>query len=243
MRIKGKTALITGSARRIGREMAFELARRGANVAVHYRSSEGEAREAVEGLQRLGIEAECFGADLTEAGAVEKLVQAVTRRFASIDILVNSASVFSPGDLDASTPELWDEHMDTNARAPFFLARAVSRGMRSRGEGKIVNIADPAGEVIWTAYFSYSVSKAALLAVTRGLARSLAPEIQINAVAPGPVHFPEGYTEDQKNLAIKRTLLKRAGSPDDVVRAVVFLVENDYVTGEVLHVDGGRHLL
>jgi NAD(P)-dependent dehydrogenase (short-subunit alcohol dehydrogenase family) len=115
--------------------------------------------------------------------------------------------------------------------------------MRRNRAGKIVNIADVAGEVIWPAYLPYSISKAALIAVNRGLAKALAPDIQVNAIAPGPVLFPEDYTEEQKKSAVERTLLKRAGSAADVVNAVVFLIENDYITGDVMHVDGGRHIL
>ena len=115
--------------------------------------------------------------------------------------------------------------------------------MAAKGGGKIVNLADPAGEIVWPGYFAYSVSKAALIAVNRGMAKAYAPSIQVNAVAPGPVLFPDHYTEEQKKSAIERTLLKRQGSAQDMVNAVVFLIENDYVTGEVLHVDGGRHIL
>jgi NAD(P)-dependent dehydrogenase (short-subunit alcohol dehydrogenase family) len=115
--------------------------------------------------------------------------------------------------------------------------------MLGRAQGKIINIADVAGEIIWPGYFSYSVSKAALIAVNRGLAKTYAPHIQVNAIAPGPVLFPDYYTEEQKKAAIERTLLKREGSPNDIVNAVVFLIENDYITGEMIHVDGGRHLM
>jgi NAD(P)-dependent dehydrogenase (short-subunit alcohol dehydrogenase family) len=115
--------------------------------------------------------------------------------------------------------------------------------MRTRGAGKIINIADVAGEIIWPAYLPYSVSKAALIAVNRGLAKAYAPDIQVNAIAPGPILFPDYYTEEQKRAAIERTLLKRAGSPQDIVNAVVFLIENDYITGELIHVDGGRHVM
>jgi NAD(P)-dependent dehydrogenase (short-subunit alcohol dehydrogenase family) len=240
---EGKTVLVTGSARRIGRATILEFARRGARVAVHYNSSESEARETVREIESLGAEVASFRADLARPGEAQDLVEEVLGRFGRLDILVNSASVFAPGSLEDTSEALWDSQMDTNARAPFFLARAAAPGMRERGEGKIINVADPAGESVWPGYFAYSVSKAALLAVTRGLARSLAPEVQVNAVAPGPVQFPDSYSEEQKQAAVRRTLLKRAGTRDDVVRAILFLVENDYVTGEVLHVDGGRHIV
>jgi NAD(P)-dependent dehydrogenase (short-subunit alcohol dehydrogenase family) len=163
--------------------------------------------------------------------------------FGRLDILVNSASVFSPATVDEATPEHWDEQMDTNAKAPFFLAQHAARLMRGNGSGKIINIADVAGEVIWPGYLPYSVSKAALIAVNRGLAKAFAPGIQVNAIAPGPVLFPEYYTEDQKKAAVERTLLKRPGSPQDIVNAAMFLIENDYITGEMIHADGGRHII
>ncbi len=243
MQIEGSIALVTGAARRIGREIALELARRGARLAVHYRSSEQEARETLEQVRDLGAEADLFKADLINDVERTRMLGEVVDRFGSLQILVNNASVFAPGTIADSTPQLWDEQMDANAKAPFFLAQASSREMLEAGAGKIVNIADPAGETIWTKYFPYSVSKAALLAVTRGLARSLAPAVQVNAVSPGPVHFPDDYSAEQKESAIERTLLKRAGNMGDVVRAAIFLIENDYITGEVIHVDGGRHLL
>jgi NAD(P)-dependent dehydrogenase (short-subunit alcohol dehydrogenase family) len=196
---------------------------------VHYRSSSAEAKEVA------GEWGAIFQAELTDAAAVDRMFHELTERFGGLDILINSASVFAPATADDATPEHWDAQMDVNARAPFFLAQNAARLMRSRGAGKII--------IIWPAYLPYSVSKAALLAVNRGLAKAYAPEIQVNAIAPGPVLFPEDYTEQQKRAAIERTLLKRAGSAQDVVNAVVFLIENDYITGEVIHVDGGRHIL
>jgi NAD(P)-dependent dehydrogenase (short-subunit alcohol dehydrogenase family) len=237
MEIEGRVALITGAAKRIGREVAIELARRGARIAVHYRSSASEAAEVA------GDMGAVFQADLTNPAAIETMFRDIEDRFGRLDILINSASVFSPATLDDATPEHWDVQMDTNAKAPFFVAQHAVRLMRQSGAGKIINMVDVAGEVIWTSYLPYSVSKAALVAVNRGLAKACAPEIQVNAIAPGPVLFPDYYTEDQKRIAIDRTLLKRAGSPRDIVNAVVFLIENDYITGEVIHVDGGRHLL
>ena len=243
MEITNSIALVTGSARRIGRAISLELARRGARLAIHYRSSEAEAVETLSMVRALGSDGEIFHADLADDSARDAMVEAIRSRFGTVHILVNNASEFAPGTLEASTPEMWDKQMDANARAPFFLARSCATMMLDSGRGKILNIADPAGEKIWTGYLSYSVSKAALLGVTQGLAKELAPGIQVNAVAPGPVYFPDSYTPEQKQTAIERTLLKRAGSAEDVVRAVVFLIENDYITGEVLHVDGGRHVL
>jgi pteridine reductase len=237
MDIRGKVALVTGSGKRIGREIALELSRRGARLAVHYRSSAKEAQEIA------GPGDAVFQAELTNDNAVENMFRQIETKFGGVDILVNSASVFAPATADGATPEHWDSQMDTNAKAPFFIAQRAARSMRARGAGKIINIVDVAGEVIWGGYLPYSVSKAALIALNRGLAKSYAPEIQVNGIAPGPVLFPEYYTEEQKKAAIERTLLKRAGSPQDIVNAVVFLIENDYITGDVIHMDGGRHLM
>jgi NAD(P)-dependent dehydrogenase (short-subunit alcohol dehydrogenase family) len=243
MTIDGTVALITGSAKRIGRAIAIELARRGARIAVHYRSKPAEADETLRSIRAAGGDGAVFRAELTNNEAVEQMFREIEKTLGGLDILVNSASVFSPGTADQTTPELWDSQMDSNAKAPFFVAQHAARIMAHRGRGKIINIADVAGEVIWPGYFSYSVSKAALIAVNRGLAKAYAPHIQVNAIAPGPVLFPEYYTAEQKRSAIERTLLKREGSPQDIVNAVVFLIENDYITGELIHVDGGRHLL
>jgi len=243
MDISGKVALITGSSKRIGRETAIELARRGAHVAIHYRSDEVGALETQRLARENGVQAELFRAELTNDGEVNALFIDLEKRLGGLDILVNNASVFNQGVFEESTPELWNAQMDSNARAPFFVAQRAAALMKRRGHGKIVNLVDVAGEVVWPGYLAYSVSKAALIAVNRGLAKALAPAIQVNGVAPGPVLFPEYYTQDQKHLAVERTLLKKAGSPRDIVNAVVFLIENDYITGEVLHVDGGRHIM
>jgi NAD(P)-dependent dehydrogenase (short-subunit alcohol dehydrogenase family) len=243
MNIHGKVALITGSAKRIGKEIALELARRGARIGVHYRSNESEAREALQGVREAGSDGAIFRAELRDAAGVEKMFRDAETSFGGLDILVNSASVFSPSTAGQTKPEEWDEQMETNAKAAFFAAQLAAKSMRRRGHGKIINIADVAGEVIWPSYLAYSISKATLIAVNRGLAKSYAPDIQVNAIAPGPVLFPEYYTEEQRQSAVDRTLLKRAGSPRDIVNAVIFLIENDYITGEVIHVDGGRHIL
>jgi len=243
MEIQGKVALITGASQRIGRETAVELARRGARVAVHFRSDENGALETLRLIEAQGGSGAIFRAELTSNPDVAGMLDRIHEQLGGLDILVNNASVFGPGTLADTTPEDWDDQMRSNAEAPFFVAQAAAPFMMRRGAGKIVNIADVAGEAIWSSYFAYSVSKAALIAVNRGLAKTLAPEIQVNAIAPGPVLFPDYYTEDQKRFAIERTLLKRAGSPKDIVNAVVFLIENDYITGEVLHVDGGRHVM
>jgi NAD(P)-dependent dehydrogenase (short-subunit alcohol dehydrogenase family) len=247
MEISGKVALITGSAKRIGRATAVELAKRGARIAVHFRSSAEEARETLRLIEQAGSSGALFQADLTDPQAIMKMFLNLDREFGRLDILVNSASIFNSGSADETTSSEWNDELDSNARAPFLVAQSAARMMMRGGEGshagKIVNIVDAAGKIIWPGYFAYSVSKAALIAVNRGLAKAYAPSIQVNGVAPGPVLFPDRYTEEQKQAAIERTLLKRAGNPNDVVNAIVFLIENDYITGEIIHVDGGRHIM
>jgi len=243
MNIDGKVALITGSAKRIGRAIAVELGKKRARLGIHYRSSDREAQETLKMVRDAGAEGALFQCELTDTRAVEQMFREIGARFGSLDILVNNASVFSPSTVDQTRPEEWDHQMDSNAKAAFFVAQQAATLMVKAGQGKIINLADVAGEVIWPGYFAYSVSKAALIAVNRGLARAYAPSIQVNAIAPGPVLFPEHYTEDQKKTAVEKTLLKREGTPQDIVNAVIFLIENDYITGELIHVDGGRHLL
>jgi len=242
MEIKGKLALITGSSKRIGRHIALELARRGARVGIHHRShaTEADAIATLSEIKRAGGDGEVFRAELRDVKQVDEMFSRVKTAFGGLHILINNASVFSRSTADETTEEQWDEQMDGNAKAPFFVAQRAARLM---SEGKIVNLADVAGHVIWPNYFAYSVSKAALLAVNRGLAKAYAPRIQVNAIAPGPVLFPDYYSDEQKKSAIERTLLKRAGSPSDIVSATIFLIENDYITGELIHVDGGRHVI
>lgn len=242
MDIQGKTALVTGSSRRLGQAIAIELGRRGARLAIHHRASdsEDEALESLRLVREAGGDGGVFQAELRDPQQLDAMFATIQTKFGRLDILVNSASVFSAATVDETTESHWDEQLDSNAKAPFFVAQRAARLMK---EGKIVNLADVAGEVIWPGYLAYSVSKAALLAVNRGLAKALAPKIQVNAIAPGPVLFPSYYSAEQKNAAIERTLLKREGSPQDIVNAAIFLIENDYITGEVIHVDGGRHVM
>jgi NAD(P)-dependent dehydrogenase (short-subunit alcohol dehydrogenase family) len=243
MNIEGKVALITGSAKRIGKMVAIDLAKRGARTAIHYRSSRSEAEETLKVIRSAGGDGATFQADLADIPAIEKMFRDIRTSFGGLDILVNNASTFRPSTAPQTTAAEWEAEMNANARAPFFVAQQAASLMLARGQGKIINIADVAGEVIWPGYFAYSVSKAALIAVNRGLAKSYAPHIQVNAIAPGPILFPEHYTDEQKKAAIEKTLLKREGNPQDIVNAVVFLIENDYITGDLIHVDGGRHLL
>jgi NAD(P)-dependent dehydrogenase (short-subunit alcohol dehydrogenase family) len=243
MILAGRTALVTGAGRRLGRAIAEQLGRQGARVAVHYRTSAEGAWEVVAGIRAGGGEAEAFAADLADSGAVARLAREVSDRFRQVDVLVNNASVFYRTPLAELDERQWDENLTVNLKAPYLLSLQLGRVMQARGAGKIVNIADIAGERPYREYLPYCVSKAGLAALTRGLARALAPEVQVNCVAPGPILPPAGATADERARILQRTPLGRFGDPADVASAVLFLIASDYVTGATLTVDGGRALV
>lgn len=242
MSLQGKVVLVTGSAKRIGRTVALAFASKGAILAVHYHTSVVDARRVVDAVKSIsGAQADVFRANLAEPKGPEKLADAVVRRFGGIDILVNSASLYEKTPFSLATPEDWDRHMAVNARAPFFLAQACAPYMRRTGEGIVINIADWSAHRPYKDWGMYCASKAALLCVNKILAKALAPEIRVNAVLPGPVLAAEGETEAQMKKMADATLLKRAGTPEAVARACLYLAHAaDYSTGAELTVDGGR---
>jgi NAD(P)-dependent dehydrogenase (short-subunit alcohol dehydrogenase family) len=244
MTLPGRVALITGGGVRVGRAIARELAAGGARVAVHYHASAEDAASVVAEIRAAGAQADSFRLDLGRIGDLPGLIERVTAAFGRLDILINNAAIFPRTPFDEVTEADWDRVMALNLKAPFFLAQAAARVMRAQGAGKIINLADIAAERPWPGYLPYSLSKAGIVALTRGLARALAPQIQVNAVAPGTVLFPEGMPEDEREILLKPVPLQREGDPTDVARAVRFLVEgSDYITGVVLPVDGGRSVV
>lgn len=243
MELLGRTALVTGAARRVGRAIALALADRGMDIVVHYKGSAPEARATAEAVERLGRRAVTIQADLAQPEEVEALVDRALETFGTIDVLVNSAALFHRTPLEKLTGQEWDQFLRVNLIGPFLLARRLGLLMRQRGEGKIVNIADIAGIRPWTDFLPYSVSKGALITLTQGLARALAPEVQVNAVAPGSVLLPEEYGDREREALVRATPLKRIGDPTDVAKTVVFLLEgSDFITGQVVVVDGGRSI-
>jgi pteridine reductase len=243
MKLDGRTVLVTGAARRLGRAIAEDLASRGARLAVHYRGSAADAAAVVDGIRARGGTAEAFAADLADPTAAERLAAAVTAAMGAVDVLVNNASVFFRTPIDTVGAAEWDAVMSVNLRTPFLLALRLGREMRARGAGKIVNLADIAADRPYEGYLPYSISKAGIVALTRGLARELAPEVQVNCVAPGPVLEAIDATPDTTAAILRRTPLGRFGAAADVAAAVRFLVEgSDFVTGTTVTVDGGRAL-
>lgn len=241
-RVIGKTALVTGAAKRVGRAIACELHAAGANVMVHYRAARSDALALADELNaRRPGSAALVQADLLDTSALPTLVGACVERFGALDALVNNASSFFATPLGRIDLAAWDDLVGSNLKAPLFLAQAAAPQLRA-ARGAIVNITDIHGERPLAGYPLYCAAKAGLLGLTRALAVELAPEVRVNAVAPGPIIWPqEGFDDVRRAAIVDHTLLKRTGSPQDIAGAVRFLlVEATYVTGQVLNVDGGR---
>ncbi|MGD8375874.1 MAG: SDR family oxidoreductase [Acidobacteriota bacterium] len=243
MDLHGRKVLVTGAARRVGREIALAMARRGADLLVHYRSSAADAERTADEARSQGAMVVTLQADLSTAAGVAAMAREAIAAFGRVDVLVNNASIYKPTPMDGLDEGAWDEHMDINLKAPFLCALRLGRSMSRQGEGKIINLVDLAGERPYPGFLPYCVSKAGLIALTRGLALELAPKVQVNGISPGPVLDPEGFSREEIRAVPMKTPLRRMGSPGDVAAAAVFLVEgSDYITGSILPVDGGWQL-
>jgi len=241
MDLSDSWAIVTGAGRRIGRAIALGLAERGADIVVHCNRSTEQAQETAALIQSFGRKATIIAADQMQWSAVERACQEAWKETNGIDVLVNNAAIYRRTPLAAIAERDWDELLDTNLKGSFAFARFLGPRMKERGRGKIINVADVGAERIWPAYLPYCIAKAGIVAMTRGLARALAPEVQVNAVAPGTILWPEGFDEERKERLLKQVPLRRAGTLPDIVRAVCFLAESaDYTTGAVLPVEGGR---
>ena len=241
MEIEGRVALVTGAGTRVGREIALALGKAGMRVGVHYARSERGAREVADQIIANGSDARTLPGDLTDPATAPRLVEHTAKVFGGLDVLVNSAAVMMRTPVGEVLVEDWDAMFALNLRAPFFLSQAAARVMSEKG-GVIVNIADLAAFETWRGYIPHGITKAGIVQMTRGLAHALAPKIRVNAVAPGSVLLPEGWTQDQAEKLASTTPLGRIGKPEDVSGAVMYLICADYVTGETIIVDGGRHV-
>jgi len=240
--LSGKAALVTGAARRVGATIVRKLHAAGANIVLHYRSSADPAEALARELNQIRPDSVVtVEADLLDTGQLQMLPGIATSNFGSLDILINNASTFYPTPLGDITEIDWNDLIGTNLKAPLFLSQAAGAALRI-SNGLIVNIADIHGTRPLSRHPVYSIAKAGVIMLTRSLARELGPNVRVNAVAPGPVMWPEdGMDRELQARIIDRTALKRPGSPDDVARAVLFFAtEAPYVTGQVLAVDGGR---
>jgi len=240
--LTGKVALVTGAAKRIGRSVALRLASGGANVVVNYRSSEEEAEEVVAQISAGGKRAMAIQADVARRADVLALFAAVEREFGRLDVLVNNAGLFFPAKFEELTEEQWDRILGANLKSQFLCSQAAAPMLRRSGYGRIINLASLGGLLAWPAYTHYCVSKAGVIMLTRCLARALAPEITVNAIAPGTITFPGDAPEIAEDF-IRRAPLQRTGAPEDIDDAVIFLAQSPFITGQVIVVDGGRTLI
>jgi pteridine reductase len=242
MELRGKVAVVTGGAHRVGKAIALALAEAGAHLVIHYNQS-ADAAATVAEVEARGVRAIAVAADLGAPAGAQAVFEAAEREFGGVDVLVNSAASFHSGNVLTMSPEAWQHTLDVNLSGPFFCAQLAAQSMLRRGSGAMVNIADLSGLQPWARYPAHSVSKAGLLMLTKVLAKALAPAVRVNAIASGPVIKPPDWDEARWQAVGKRTLLKRTGSGYDVARATLFLLREDYITGTTLLVDGGRSII
>ena len=244
MELAGRTALVTGAGRRLGKAIALELASQGASIVVHYGSAEAAARETVAEIEALGVSAWPIQADLRAPAAIEQLFDRIEELSRGLDVLVNSAASFARApflEIDATS---WDEVLELNLRAPFLCTQRAAALMARAGEGVIINIADLTAFELWKEFAHHGTSKAALVHLTRAAAYELAPEVRVNCVVPGAILPPPGVSESGESWRRRGEAvpLRRTGTAGEVTAAVAFLVSNEFITGAVLPVDGGEHL-
>jgi pteridine reductase len=244
MELKGKRALVTGGAVRIGKAIALALAGEGCAIALHYGRSISEARAAAAEVRALGVDCSLHKADLGNARAVQALGRQVLGHRLGCQILVNSASIFPRVPLETAGPADFDLPYFVNLRAPALLTQAVGLALvRKRQNGRIINIADVGGRLAWPGALPYSLSKAGLLQLTRLSAAALAPWVLVNSISPGPMLMPDRHSAAQRRASVRRSLLKRLGGPGEIADAVLYIASSDFMTGADLIVDGGRSLV
>jgi pteridine reductase len=238
--LNGKIALVTGSAKRLGRAIALRLVQEGADLVIHHRSSKEEAQSAVAEIEKLGRRAVAIAADLNNVNEIKWLFDETVKQFGRLDMLINNAANFLPASIISTTEATWDASVDTNLKAPFFCAQAAAPLLK-RTKGTIINFADTGGLLGWPGYIPHSVSKAGVVMMTKVLAKALAPEVRVNAIAPGTITMPGDPSEWETDF-IQLAPLRRTGTPADITDAVLYLIYAKFVTGQTLTVDGGRTL-
>ena len=239
--LAGRVALVTGAGRRVGRAIAVALGAQGMRVVVHYKESVSGARDTAQAIEEAGGIAALLRADLSDVTACQQLIDAVVLEHGELYALVNSAAMMTRTPVGEVTQAAWDAMYALNVRAPFFLTQRAAPALKT-ARGSIVNIADLAAFETWVGYIPHGMTKAAVVQMTRAFAHALAPEIRVNAVAPGVVLLPEEFDATSAEHMRRTTPLGRFGTPEDVAAAVVYLLGAEYVTGEVIRVDGGRHI-
>jgi pteridine reductase len=237
----GRVALVTGAGRRVGRALALALGARGMHVVVHYHGSVAGAEETARLIAQQGGAASLVRGDLTTVQGAEQVIDEMLAARGALDVLVNSAAVMLRTPVGETTAADWDAMFALNLRAPYFLAQRAAPALRA-SRGCIVNIADLAAFETWPAYIPHGLTKAGVVQMTHALARVLAPEVRVNAIAPGVVLLPDGWSDADAERLRSTTPLARLGTPDDVAAAMLYLIDAGFVTGEVITVDGGRHI-
>ncbi|HZL50523.1 MAG TPA: SDR family NAD(P)-dependent oxidoreductase [Terracidiphilus sp.] len=236
--LHGKSALVTGGARRIGHEIALALAKAGADVAITYRTSRPQATQTASEIEALGFRALAVECDVRSEASVRSAIAATTARFGRLDLLINNAAVFESAALDHISLEQWDTVFETNTRGPFLVAREAIEHLRA-AHGRIINIGSLGGIRAWAGHAHYCASKAALHMLTQAMAKSFAPEVSVNCIAPGWIDLDEHPGDDARHFAAK-TPMQRNGTAEDVAQAVLFFATGpSFITGQVLAVDGG----
>lgn len=247
MKLDGTVALVTGGAKRVGRAIVLELARAGCGVAIHYRHSRAAAQELEAAVIAMGRRAVTVAGELNEPASWPAIIRQTVEALGRLDVLVNNASVFltgAPDSIDAFDAGRWESMLRTNLVAPMALCHHARPHLEAHGCGKIINLCDISADRPWAEHLSYCASKAALAALTKGLALALAPGVQVNGVAPGIAVFPEAYEEEMRRKLTGQVPLRRPGTPEEVARLVRFLAEaGDYITGQIIPIDGGRSLV
>ncbi len=238
--LEDQVALVTGGGRRIGRAIALTLGRAGASVIVNYNRSKADALATAREIEQMGAQAVALRADISRPAQVQAMFRAIRKRFSRLDVLVNNAAVFFEGTLEKLTEKDWDRILGINLKGTFFCAQAAARIMQRRRRGRIINISSLGGIQAWPGHMHYCASKAAVIMLTRCLAKTLAPHIQVNSVAPGTILFP-GDRPERIEKERRSTLLQRPGRPEDIAETVLFLAtQGEFITGQVFVVDGGK---
>jgi len=240
MDLKNKVALVTGAGVRLGQSIALKLAQLGMRVIIHYHQSDKGAKQTANLINENNCKNFIIQANLKDISSIKMLVRKSEEELGPISVLINNAADFFPTPFFSTNEEEWNHFFEINLKAPFFLSQSVAKNMKHRGEGKIINLVDVSVDRPWVEFLPYCSSKAGLCSLTKGLARTLAPEIQVNAIAPGTILEPPNHSEMDIVSSVENSLLKRIGSTEDIVNAVEYLLKSDFVTGTILPVDGGR---
>lgn len=241
MKTPRKVSLVTGAGRRLGRQIALALAGSGHDIVVNYYTSEKIALKTVELIKQMGVNAIAIRADVSNKIQVKRMIDRIVKQFGHIDVLINNAGIFTDSPLDKITERVWNNTININLKGTFLCSQEVSKYMLMQKSGRIINIASLGGIQAWSKHIPYSVSKAGVIMLTKCLAKSLAPRIMVNAIAPGAIKIEGEQTSDLRFISVNRIPMKRYGIPSDITNLVLFLANTaEYITGQIFSVDGGR---